>query len=347
MLTKKQVEEIKEHLEKAQNPLFFFDNDNDGLCSFLLLQRYIGRGKGFPVKTSPELTEDYFRKVRELEPDYVFILDQPEVSKEFFDKIREINIPIVWIDHHEIIKKEVPKFVNYYNPVFNKKKSNEPVTALCYQITNKKEDMWIAVIGCISDKFIPSFYSEFRKEFPDLTIDSKDAFDIYYNSKIGEIATMFGFALMDRTTNVINMLKFLMKTKGPYDVLEENTKTRSIHKRSNELYEKYNQLVKKAKEEIKTSGKLFFFKYGGDISMSADISNRLAHLFPEKVIAVAKVSEYKAGFSIRGKNIREKVIKVIENIEGATGGGHEDAVGAQIKAEDLERFERELRKTVE
>lgn len=32
MLTEKQISEIREHLEKAQNPLFFFDND-DGLCS--------------------------------------------------------------------------------------------------------------------------------------------------------------------------------------------------------------------------------------------------------------------------------------------------------------------------
>ncbi len=347
MLTKKQVEEIREHLDKAQNPLFFFDNDNDGLCSFLLLQRYIGRGKGFPIKTTPELTKDYFRKIRELEPDYLFILDKPEVSKEFFDEIREINLPVVWIDHHDINKKKIPKFVNYYNPLFNKKKSNEPVTALCYQITNKKKDMWLGVIGSISDKFVPDFYNEFRKDYEDLTIDSNDAFEIYYNSKIGEIATMFGFALMDRTTNVINMLKFLMKAKGPYDVLEENTKTHSIHARSNELYERYNVLIKKAKEEIKDSGKVFFFKYGGDISMSADISNRLGYLFPEKVIAVAKVTEYKAGFSIRGKNIREKVVKVIEKIEGATGGGHEDAVGAQVKVEDIERFEKELRKSLE
>jgi len=250
------------------------------------------------------------------------------------------------VDLDEIDKK-IPKFVNYYNPMLNKKKSNEPVTALCYQVTNKKADMWIAVIGCIADKFVPDFYSEFRKEFKDLTIDSKDAFEICYNSGIGEIATMFSFALMDRTTNVINMLKFLMKVKGPYDVLEENTKTHSMHKRSNELYEKYNELIEKAKEEIKDSGKLFFFKYGGEISMSADISNRLGYLFPEKIIVIAKVNEYRASFSIRGKKIREKVLKVIENIEGATGGGHKDAVGAQMKAEDLKRFERELRKTVE
>ena len=347
MLTKKQVSEIKEHLDKAQNPLFFFDNDNDGLCSFLLLQRYIGRGKGFPVKTAPELTKDYFRKVRELEPDYIFILDQPEVSKEFFDEVREINLPVVWIDHHGIDKKKIPKFVNYYNPIFNKKKSNEPVTALCYQITNKKEDMWISIVGSISDKFVPDYYSDFRKEFKDLTIDSKDAFEIIYNSRIGEITTMFAFALMDRTTNVINMLKLLMKVKSPYDVLEENTKTHSMQSRYNELYEKYKIIIEKAKEEEKKSGKLLFFKYGGEIGMSAEVSNKLRYLFPEKVIAVVRIKEGRASFSIRGNNIRDKAVKIIEKIEGATGGGHRDAIGAQMRLGDVEKFEEELRKLIE
>jgi len=66
MLTKNQIIQIKEHLEKAQNPLFFFDNDQDGLCSFLLLQRFIERGKGVPVRSFPGLTKEYFRKVNEL-----------------------------------------------------------------------------------------------------------------------------------------------------------------------------------------------------------------------------------------------------------------------------------------
>jgi len=345
MLTSKQVKEIKEHLEKAQNPLFFFDNDNDGLCSFLLLQRYIERGKGFPVKTKPELAKDYFRKIRELEPDYVFILDQPEVSNEFFEEVEKINLPVVWIDHHESDRKKIPKFVSYYNPFFNKKSSNEPVTALCYQVTNKKQDIWISIVGCISDNFVPKYYSEFRRKFKDLSIDSKDPFEIYYNSRIGEIARMFSFALMDRTTNVINMLKLLMKIKSPYDVLEENTKTHAMHKRFGELYEKYQKLIQKAKKEVKNSEKIFFFKYGGDISMSADISNKLKYLFPEKVISVVRVTEGRASLSIRGKGIKDKVLKA--NFEGATGGGHEDAVGAQMRVEDVEEFERKLRKSVE
>ncbi len=347
MLTKKQVKEIKKHLDKAQNPLFFFDNDNDGLCSFLLLQRYLGRGKGVPVKTTPALTKEYFRKVNELNPDYIFILDKPEVSEEFFEEARKINLPVVWIDHHVISKKEIPEYIHYYNPRFNRTKKDEPVTALCYQVTERKEDLWIAVIGSISDKFVPWFYPEFQKKFPEFATDSTDASEIYYSSGIGEIAKMFSFGLMDRTTNVINMLKFLIKAKNPYDVLEENPKTHSLHRRFHELHDKYRRLIEKARREVADSGKIFFFHYGGDMGMSADIANNLQYLYPEKIIVVARINEGRARLSIRGKNIRAKVVKVIENIEGATGGGHEDAVGVQINARYLEKFEQEFRKLAE
>ena len=101
MLTTKQIDQIKEHLNNAQNPLFFFDNDPDGLCSFILLQRYIKRGKGFPVKSAP-LDKDYFRKINEFNPDYLFILDIPTVSEEFFEEIRKLNLPLTCIDHHNI-----------------------------------------------------------------------------------------------------------------------------------------------------------------------------------------------------------------------------------------------------
>ena len=73
MLTEKQIKEIKEHLEKAQNPIFFYDNDPDGLCSFLLLQRYIERGRGVAIRSFPELDANYFRKVEELNAYYIFI----------------------------------------------------------------------------------------------------------------------------------------------------------------------------------------------------------------------------------------------------------------------------------
>lgn len=345
MLTKKQVKEIKEHLNKAQNPIFFFDNDQDGLCSFLLLQRYLERGKGVSVRSFPELNKDYFRKVNELKADYIFILDKPVVSEEFFKEAEKINIPVVWIDHH-ILDKAIPHFVNYYNPLLNKPKSEEPVTALCYQITNKKNDLWIAVVGCIFDQFVPKFYSEFEKKYPDLSIKSKKPLDIYYKSQIGKITRIFGFGLKDRTTNVINMMRFLMKVKTPYEVLQENSKNQTMHYRFKQVESKYQKLLEKAISIGKKQGKMLFFQYGGDLSISGDLANELGYFFPDKTIVVAYIKGVKANISIRGKKSRDIFLEAIKDLEEATGGGHEDAVGGQIQFEDLEKFRENLERII-
>ncbi len=179
MLSEKEIEKIKSHLEKAQNPVFFFDNDQDGLCSFLLLQRFLGRGKGVAIKSFPALDESYFRKVEELGADYVFILDKPLVSEDFFNRLKEKNIPTVYIDHHDI-DFDIPDFVEYYNPC-KQRKMCQPVTILCYQITKSKKDMWIAIVGAISDGFLPSFYKDFIKEFPEMGPLIEDPFKILYD----------------------------------------------------------------------------------------------------------------------------------------------------------------------
>lgn len=344
MLTRIQVKEIKEHLEKSQNPLFFFDNDQDGLCSFLLLQRWLGRGKGVPIKSFPDLIPEYFRKVKELGADYVFILDKPLISKGFFEEIRKVNIPVVWIDHHPIDWTLIPQFVNYYNPLLNKKKSSEPITALSYQITKRKEDIWIAMVGCISDGFVPYFYTDFEKKYPDLSTNSKEAFDLLYKSQIGKIARILSFGLKDRTTNVINMLKFLIKAKSPYEVLEENSKNNSFHKRFNQVNARYTRLLSKAINIGKKADRLLFFQYGGDLSISSELSNNLSYIFRDKLIVVAYVKGAKTNISTRGEKAREAFLKSIGDLEGAIGGGHENAVGGQIRTEDIEKFRENLKK---
>jgi single-stranded DNA-specific DHH superfamily exonuclease len=346
MLTKKQIKEIKTHLNKAQNPVFFFDNDVDGLCSFLLLQRYLGRGKGVAIKSFPELVKDYFRKVHELKADYIFILDKPIVSEEFFKEAEKINIPVIWIDHHIIDRETIPSFVNYYNPLMNKSKSAEPVTALCYQITDKKNDLWMAIAGCIYDSFVPEFYGEFEKKYPDFSIKSKKAPDIYYKSQIGKIARIFSFGLKDRTTNVINMIRFLMKVKTPYEVLEESSKNYTMHHRFRQIESKYRKLLRKATSIGKKQGKMLFFQYGGDLSISGDLSNELSYLFPDKTIVVIYIKGIKANISIRGENSRKILLKAIEGFEDVSGGGHEEAVGGQVRIEDLEKFRENLMKQI-
>ena len=56
MIPESQLKEIKVALDKSENPLILFDDDPDGICSYLLLKRYMDKGKGVVVKSSPKLT---------------------------------------------------------------------------------------------------------------------------------------------------------------------------------------------------------------------------------------------------------------------------------------------------
>lgn len=346
MLTKKQIEEIREHLSRAQNPVFFFDDDPDGLCSFLILRRFIGRGKGVPIKSFPELDKSYLRRVNEFNSDYVFILDKPLVSSEFFEEARKINMPLVWIDHHLIEKNLIPDFVSYYNPLDNDPECYIPTTELVYQSTKRSEDMWLSVIGCISDMFLPNYYEDFQKNYPDLSIDSDDPHEIYYNSPVGRIVGMLGNGLKDRTTNVMKMINFLIEARGPYDILEENVKNATLHRRHKELSSKYDKLLQKAIEIEEEDSKIVFFKYGGDLSTSGSLANELSFRFPKKIIVVCYIKGGGANISMRGNNVRDIFQEAIKGIESANGGGHENAVGGQMSAKDLEKFKENLKSIV-
>jgi len=200
MLTNEQLEEIRERLNKAQNPLFFFDNDCDGLISFILLRRYIGRGKGVAIKSFPGLDESYAHRIDELGADYIFILDKPIVSDKFFEQVKERNLPIVWIDHHEIeVNPQVKNndFVSYYNPMFSNKKSSEPVSCIAYSVSKNKEDVWLAVAGCIADNFLPDFYSDFSNKYSELSRKNvSSAFEVLYETEFGNtLITKFDEAI--------------------------------------------------------------------------------------------------------------------------------------------------------
>jgi len=355
MLTNEQLEEIREHLNKAQNPLFFFDNDCDGLISFILLRRYIGRGKGVAIKSFPGLDESYAHRIDELGADYIFILDKPIVSDKFFEQVKERNLPIVWIDHHEIeVNPQVKNndFVSYYNPMFSNKKSSEPVSCIAYSVSKNKEDVWLAVAGCIADNFLPDFYSDFSNKYSELSRKNvSSAFEVLYETEFGKFIMILDFALKDRTSSVVSMINLLFNIKSPFDILKEDEKNSKILRRYEQVYSVYSRILDKAKKIARVSRKLVFFQYGGQLSLSANLANELSYRFPSKVIIVAYIKGAVVNISVRGNvNIRNITLRAIEKIGNATGGGHEHATGAKISVDDLpkfrEFFEEELRKVM-
>jgi single-stranded DNA-specific DHH superfamily exonuclease len=339
MLHQTELQEIRDQLESSQNPLFFYDNDVDGLCSFLILRRSIGRGRGIAIKSFPDLKEQYFRKVEELNPDAVFILDKAEVSREFIESVDQRGIPITWIDHHESkTDKDLIEKTSYYNSM----PEAEPVTYLAQKVFNRQEDLWLATIGCVSDVYMPDFAEKFENMYPELFNSKLSAFDALHATEVGKIAKMLNFGLMDTITNVVNLVKYLFKATDVYSVLEENQNTKHFHKRYAKLNEFYNKQIKKAEELFDKNSPVLFFTYSGETSMSAEISNKLFYNHKDKLIVVAFKRPDKSNISIRGKDALKITKKAIEGIDGATGGGHEEATGAMVPIDDFETFKKNI-----
>lgn len=333
-MEKEKINEIRQILEASQNPLFFFDNDADGLCSFLILQRNIGRGKGIPIKSYPELRESYIRKVDEFNPDIVFILDKAQVSNEFIRSVDEKNIKIVWIDHHP------SDFKGHKNVLyFNSYPTGEPVSFIAQEICKEEKDLFFSIIGCVSDCYMPSFAKRLEEQYPELINSTLNGFDALHSTEIGKFALMFNFGLMNTTTNVVKMMKYLMKIKSPYEILEENNLTYEFHKNYLKLKKELDKLLDKAMKKISDDKKIVYFKYKGNTSMSSILANNLYFKNKNKLVIVGYEHPDKINLSIRGNKALEITNKILKKIEGATGGGHEEATGAMIPSSQIEEFE--------
>lgn len=348
MLTKKQLSEIREHLEKSQNPIFLYDNDVDGLSSYVLLRRFIGRGKGVAVKSHPNVDVGYAKRVQELNGDYVFVLDRHSLGNDFVNEISMLQIPIVWIDHHDVSNEKHDYNMLYrFNPSKNKKKSSEPTTYLCYMATKRMEDLWLVIIGCIADHYMPdkSIIEGFVGKYESLWGKKvTKPFQALYSTGIGRLARSLSFGLKDSVSHVVELQNFLIACNGPYALEHELESNSSFGIKYKEILKKYSSLLEDAKTVV--GDKMVFYSYGGQISISSDLSNELSYLFPKHYICVAYSAGPITNISLRGDNVKKIISEMLPLFDGATGGGHKDAVGSRIRTEDIDKFRTELEKRI-
>jgi len=202
----------------------------------------------------------------------------------------------------------------------------------------------LALIGSVGDTYVPDFAKSFSKEFPDLFDYNVKGIEALYKTKIGEIVKILNFGLKDSITNVVNLTKYLLKANSAYDILEENSFTKTLHKKFDELNKVYKLNLENAESVLAEDpdSKILFYVYSGKSSMSAEIANELYFRHPKKIVAVAYKNSDKVNVSLRGKNVRDAVIKITGSIENSTGGGHKNACGASLPLDKLEEFKKLL-----
>lgn len=337
-LKKEQIETLRRELETATRPLFFFDDDPDGLTAFLLLYRYKKEGHGVMVKTVPCLDTSFLRKVEEYQPDKIFVLDVPSIEQDFIDKAK---VPIFWIDHHQ---PRTNTKVYYCNPRVHDDADNRPTNYWAYQVV--QQDTWIALVGCIADWYLP----EFSKDFPELVPKNiKRIEEALFTTKAGTLARIFSFILKGKTADIMKSIKVLTRIYDPQEILEQKTAQGKF------IYRRYEQMNKEYQVLINSIGKnniegdiLFFTYHESKTSMTSDLANEVQYRFPDKVILMCREygGEMKCSLRAQFLDLAKVIEKSLVGINGY-GGGHMHACGACIKIEDFERFKENLKENID
>lgn len=335
MIPQHQLNEIKAFLDTSKSPLFFFDDDCDGVCSYLLLKKINNRGKGVIIKSNPELGTTYEGKVNELCPDKIFVLDKPMISQEFIDAV---NKPIIWIDHHPPVKREK---VIYFNPMLENGKDNRPTSYWCYKVNGNEKDLWLATVGCVSDWFVPEFAKDFSEKYPDLLPEfDQEPGHIIFKTELGKLIRLISFLLKGKTSDVRKNINILSNIESPYEITNQTTsKGKFLFMYSKKINKAYDKLLEKARK-TKLEGKLLLFTYpDSKTSFTSELSNELMHEYPDKIIVVGRIKKEDVILSLRSQKeeISSKLEKALQNIKGY-GGGHSKACGACICKEDFHSF---------
>ena len=335
MIPDEKILEFQKELSNSIRPIFFFDDDCDGLSAFLLLYRKIQGGKGVPIKAAPTLNEQFLPYIYNYSPDKVFVLDNTRMNEEF---IKGAKSKILALDHHPYEKYEG---VRYFNPLDYDKDNNWPTTYWAKKIADNPNDLWIAMAGCIGDWHLPDFKDEFIEKYPDLM--SKDITkpdDALFDSEIGRLAQLFYFLLKGTTKTVLANIKTLTRIDSPYEILYQQTPGgKFLWKHYSKIRKQYDSLLNDAKKSVTENNFIVFTYEDNKTSMTAEVSNELIHMHPDKVVIVGrhKDGEFRCSLRSAQKPIAPALEKVLQSVEGY-GGGHQNACGCSIKEHDFGRF---------
>lgn len=355
MLSNEEISRIKDIIDRSHRPIYFFDDDPDGLSSFLLMYRYIRNGQGIPIKSSPDLGRQYASKVESYNPDLVIVLDKPHISDEFFEAVT--GVPILWIDHHEVQTDNLKKWnrddIYYFNSRQTKDGYGEPTSYICYNVVKDElyHDLWIAMTGFVGDWFLPEkrIIDEFERLYPDLLSKKpNNPQEALFENRIGELVKVFSFLQKGTIAEVKKNVKILTRIDSPYEILDgKSSAGRLLLKFYSERKKEYDILLDSALSRSDDS-KVFLFKYKESAnSYTSDLSNMLLYRYPEKIIIIAREKSDEVRMSLRSSRLKipEILHKSLEGLNGY-GGGHENACGCSIKEKDFEEFLRRFKSYV-
>ncbi len=368
------VEEIRNLILNAKNPVMFFDTDTDGSTSYLQVKRNFKHIIGYPmdkdIKRQKSLIYNYINS----DTDLVLIFDVPFLYDEFLEKIKDKKI--IWVDHHPTnLESQIKKFdIIHLNPLNYDKNDNRPTCFLANEIAGKWNNLDLLGLGAVSDFFLLDNLSK-------LYLKDKFAFNLIFNGIDDTIRRdIFSFiqkykfndkrvnkqreeyirylSYGTNLKNIKNFFDFICKFEEEGQSIKafrtiENMQFKdlisSINSGSSFPFKEFSDKMKEYKIELKKAEnfgekEIFFYEYEGKQSFAKTMSEELNFKFNKsKIVCVSfrKFGKDWHSLSIRSRSIpiNDIVSESLRGLEGR-GGGHPMAAGAAVNKKDFLKFKK-------
>ncbi len=341
-LTEEELKTFREEVESAHRPFVLFDDDCDGLASFLQVYNYNSETQGVPVKDSPEVDEKYAKIAAEYHPDLIIVLDKPYVSDDF---VRAVNTKILWLDHHD--PQSPNGHITYMNPRRGDDEDNRPTSYWVYR--SLQDNLWIAMTGTVADWYYPEdLADEFREEYPGWLPESVSTPEAaIHDSRLGEMTRVWSFNLKGTVEETLESIEMLKQVKEPEEIFEQSSESGKY------VYEEYDKMVGRYEELLESvdgsNGNVVVFTYKDeDNSYTSDLANEVLYNNPDKVVIVGRVDDGWVKCSVRSPDINVEVIlqECLKEVRGS-GGGHAQACGCAVHEDDFDIFVSCMRERVD
>ena len=313
------LKEIKKRIERIENEAFIiYHFDVDGVasasCIWRVLKKKYINAKFEPITNGWE--DVVIEKIKKHNPKQIVFLDYtPERIKE---KIKDYQVII--IDHHEI--EELPKSFDYFTS--SKYEKGFAISYLISKTVEKFYDIecdWLGFLGSYWDKCLEK--TEYWKE---------NAYKKYMEKFLP-----------------FNLIVSLTKIKGSIRLLKIFNESNSLKEAREKVIESID--YKKAKEIFEEERKKIKIEKRNGIKIIY-LKTKFKHIriyvdyftFTEPGTYIFVLKENgRTKFSFRSNKNILKIIKRIEKeVEGFSGGGHENACGGMLKDENenivIEKF---------
>jgi len=311
-------------------------SDLDGLASSIFLEeifkeKKIQDYKIWFVSYNPEELVEIIPQLKEQKFSKVILMDLAFDNFVGFDKLRK-EFDVLLVDHHPIQKELKGKGII-------KTSSSDCVAWVIYnfgkEIINQEKWKWLVQAALFTEfSYGNQEKMDFlKKDFSGLTKEN------ILNSELGKLGSAIAYSIVFYKNNIEKV----------YDLIK-NKNFKDIQKSFQVISDELERLEKDFKEnsEFFSKQKIYFYEFISKFELASLFSTTISVKEPDSCFIIYQLRDNHFKISSRchsGRvNLDELMKKGIQNLDGASAGGHFKASGAVIKIKDLKAFKNNILK---